>query len=594
MQDVSAVEVTNTTTQGDSGGVDPAALDAVTPPSSVDPPPAATPPAPPAPSSAAALSISNLQVDHILRRRMLGSELQYRVRWLGLRTETWATREQLFWNGPEADAKLAEFEEWANANPEMATNGRPEDERRDENWLALAMPPEAEDATAVGQPQDEVIELLSNAAPTAARKRSNKKKSSFAGKRKSRSSSISAARQPRSRSRGGGVRVRGRGRSLSRVSGALSDSDAGTDDDAVDSVVDDPRAAASLAADGIYEVERLLGDVWEGGVHWYRVKWRGYSDFDNSWQRPEDLTGCADQLRAYWARKKAKRAKFEERARDARRRELLARAEAEVQRAIKKPAQTIAPLQNELAVAAAAKAANAAGQVPLAPVQATIVPDESSAAGAATTAPAPLSSSQAGVTTLVPLFPTAQASPTRVTCDDDEFGGFQVLSYSTLAAAQNDTEPASHAHDTTHTRELAAASPTAAAAAATTTTAPGAFAADYEDHPPSDSDSISDGGSDGSCSSSSTTSLLLHPAHKHTRDTPQCILAHDYYSAPNDQPTWLLLVKWRHRPVADASWEPRDAILLNNTQESRRIITTYLKQVTDAHTRACIQKNTKP
>jgi len=52
------------------------------------------------------------------------------------------------------------------------------------------------------------------------------------------------------------------------------------------------------------------------------------------------------------------------------------------------------------------------------------------------------------------------------------------------------------------------------------------------------------------CSESSTGSLLCHPAHKHAQDEAQCILAHDWYTHPNDQPTWLVLVKWKRKPVA--------------------------------------------
>jgi hypothetical protein len=99
-------------------------------------------------------------------------------------------------------------------------------------------------------------------------------------------------------------------------------------------------------------------------------------------------------------------------------------------------------------------------------------------------------------------------------------------------------------------------------------------------------------GNDSDDSAASTQSLLLHPAHKHAHDTPQCILAQDWYEEGSDRPTWLLLVKWKNKPVAECSWEERDSVLIAGFRKT--FVTTYLKTVEDKHIRDCIRTNTKP
>jgi hypothetical protein len=187
------------------------------------------------------------------------------------------------------------------------------------------------------------------------------------------------------------------------------------------------------------------------------------------------------------------------------------------------------------------------------------------------------------------MTPLATRTPTEskqlevAPVDEHDVGGevFQMASYPTLQAAQEAVDDDGRV-DGPNTR--------AASASAATTSAAGAFSVDYEDHPASsvDSDDLDD-----TRSTTSTTSLLMHPQHKHARDTPQCIIAHDWYECENDESVWLLLIKWKHKPVAECSWEPRDSMCLMS--QNKRLVTAYIKQIQETqHIKQCIQRNVKP
>jgi hypothetical protein len=134
--------------------------------------------------------------------------------------------------------------------------------------------------------------------------------------------------------------------------------------------------------------------------------------------------------------------------------------------------------------------------------------------------------------------------------------------------------------------------------------------------------------SSDSSASSSRSALVCHPSHRHRRSVAEAVLAHDYYDAPNDRPTWLVLVKWRLKPVAECSWEPVDSHFLWPTtaapshkkkqpqQQQQQQgegggqttppplprpapyrpspLATYLASLQDTHIRECIRRNTRP
>ncbi|KAG0244488.1 hypothetical protein BGX31_009058 [Mortierella sp. GBA43] len=52
---------------------------------------------------------------------------------------------------------------------------------------------------------------------------------------------------------------------------------------------------------GVYEVERVVGHKRERGVLSYHLKWKGYPDSDNTWERDKSVF-CKDLVEAYWER----------------------------------------------------------------------------------------------------------------------------------------------------------------------------------------------------------------------------------------------------------------------------------------------------
>ncbi|KAI8360053.1 hypothetical protein B0O80DRAFT_367316, partial [Mortierella sp. GBAus27b] len=51
----------------------------------------------------------------------------------------------------------------------------------------------------------------------------------------------------------------------------------------------------------VYEVERVVGHKRERGVLSYHLKWKGYPDSDNTWERDKSVF-CKDLVEAYWER----------------------------------------------------------------------------------------------------------------------------------------------------------------------------------------------------------------------------------------------------------------------------------------------------
>lgn len=108
-----------------------------------------------------------------------------------------------------------------------------------------------------------------------------------------------------------------------------------------------------------------------------------------------------------------------------------------------------------------------------------------------------------------------------------------------------------------------------------------------------DDGTLSDSSTASTSSTISTSSLLLHPQHKHAHDLPQCILAHDWYEQQNDQPTWLVLVKWKSKPVAECSWEAVNSRFFA-PDRSHRVLTQYVNKLSDARLRKAILRNSPP
>lgn len=572
------------------------AVDAVTP---ADTPATATttadhPPLPgssfPASSPCPALGHS-LCVDRILRQRFVGDLLQYRIKWFGMQTETWASGAQIaqIQDSNKSLQKLIQFQTWAKENVEQSFR------EREETQTTTTAP---------------------TATPAKKRRRRKNPDSTVAGdgdgtshkrKRRSRSTSVvdpaaavrSSTRIPKPTTtmldefqeferEVGSASKRTRGTANKRaIEAALRLADhLEAELDAIAGDSDSASNADALASQGLYEVEQFLGDVWEGGIHWYRVKWRGYSDFDNSWQRPEDLTGCQTQLRAYWTRKRAKLLEREENEKDERRKKArmhLEKKKALIDLASSKAASiphtgitsSVAPssaagdadgdLHSQ--VKAAAAAATAATTTPLA----TVTPD------ATATTP-----NTTAIATAIPATVTTGVGNVSDVIDTTDEDYYPIESFLSLHDAQ-----CSITRSNTPTQHV-----------------------DVHDDPPALGVSLVDGmavhdesaidghpiGYESDTQSTrtddSTTSLLMHPQHKHVNDTPQCILTHDWYECENDESQWLLLVKWKHLPVAQCSWEPRDSLFFAG--HNKMVLTKYLKEITDAHLRAAIQRNIKP
>ena len=501
-----------------------------------------------APMAPPNLAYQYLTVERILRQRRMtpASELQFRVKFKSLHTEIWVTREQLFFtqDGVDTLRQLEEFEAWAEAHPDQALLDRP----REKDLLPDEEVGEEEeliDASALEMAAEELKALQRKNNVTQI----TKKQLASVHKRKSNPGTEKKKSAPKKRAR----------RSQESASPSLQSEQ--ENEEEAESQASDSSDSAALAAQGIYEVERLLGDVWDNGVHWYRVQWKGFSDHDNSWQRPEDLDGCSAQLKEYWKQKRTKRKVWEERKRLAR---TKARRERHAQHADmvskeKQPQMIEAPvplLNNEPTGPSTATAA-AANATPM-------EIDANDAVPPSSTTHLPAADVHPGTPSSTPT-PAAAPPSTNLSLHNAE-PEFQIQSFPTLQAALH-----------------AAEKETASQAVAATTSL-----SDYEDQPPvvfSDSDSSHS----SSRSTSSTTSLLMHPQHAHARDTPQCVLAHDWYEVENDECLWLVLVKWKHKPVSDSSWEPIDSIFFSAAPQ-KKVLTTYLKGL-DAKTRKALEKN---
>lgn len=49
-----------------------------------------------------------------------------------------------------------------------------------------------------------------------------------------------------------------------------------------------------------YEVEYIVNDQLIDGYRQYLVKWKGYDDFENTWEPEENLQHCEDLIEAYY------------------------------------------------------------------------------------------------------------------------------------------------------------------------------------------------------------------------------------------------------------------------------------------------------
>ncbi|KAG0296156.1 hypothetical protein BGZ98_001086 [Dissophora globulifera] len=54
----------------------------------------------------------------------------------------------------------------------------------------------------------------------------------------------------------------------------------------------------------VYDVERVVGHKRERGTLWYHIKWEGYDDSENTWQKSDEIFGL-DVVEEYWARYEA-------------------------------------------------------------------------------------------------------------------------------------------------------------------------------------------------------------------------------------------------------------------------------------------------
>ena len=63
-----------------------------------------------------------------------------------------------------------------------------------------------------------------------------------------------------------------------------------------------------------FVVEKILDDTIENGVHYFKVKWVGFSEADCTYEPAENLIACLDLVNEYLVRKekRAKRKKPEQ------------------------------------------------------------------------------------------------------------------------------------------------------------------------------------------------------------------------------------------------------------------------------------------
>ncbi|KAJ1815672.1 hypothetical protein LPJ75_002288, partial [Coemansia sp. RSA 2598] len=82
--------------------------------------------------------------------------------------------------------------------------------------------------------------------------------------------------------------------------------------------LDRPQAAKrrrpSLGDDssGEYEVEAIVADALVGGVHFFEVKWKGYSLSDTTWTTKENMKNCMGILKEYMQQRKENTADLSE------------------------------------------------------------------------------------------------------------------------------------------------------------------------------------------------------------------------------------------------------------------------------------------
>lgn len=531
-------------------------------------------------SLADAVSEIGLQVERILRHRQLGDEIQYRVKWVGFSTETWVNRAKLL--ASDDEAKLVEYENWCQTHPDEVIT-----ETELTNLpipLIITTPaPTASASTKHTPKKKQAAETKKDAATTATQKRGRKRKlptPTPAGKKSSTKSTSGTATKRKKLTPGQRVKPD----DVTPPTSSHSGSRPGSDGSESESESISSETIAALEAEGIYEVEQILNDVWDSGVHWYRVKWLGYSDFDNSWQRPEDLIGCAEQLRAYWKKKRERLAKLEKQRLELRRRAIAARKKAKEQRLHAMNSLEETTLSPPIRVHRRPRHSVPGENSSHSPSSdAAAVAAVNSSLPSSSLAVAPIQSSTTSDTNLqqreVSSVAATISSPTSIDNDMGEME-FEFESFPTLLAAQTSLT----------------APPSTSSVAAGGVGVDGHLIGSIEDRPIDYEDapicSDSDDSTASTSSTNSTTSLLLHPQHKHAKDEPQCVIAHDWYECANDESLWLVLIKWKHKPVAECSWEPRNSLFLMGPH--RKIITDYLKQITDPHLRTCIQKNVKP
>ena len=468
-------------------------------------------------------------------------------------------RESLFFHSESAAAHLSAFEQAVEDGIITAEGGWKEADALEAaaREAATVLGPdgtEAAIASAASWAAAAAAEAAASPAPASKRGRGSRGGRGGRGKSRGRgrtstpsgprsvSPPPSTARRGRSGSRARGKRKRS-SRSVSPTISLPSSGDefSSASDDL--SGLDGAEAKALLASRGLYEVDRLVGDVWEGGLHWFRVKWRGYDEYENSWQRPEDLSGCDKEIEAYWARKKAKQesaAKAERsekrKAKERTKRNQLVRqagytpAQADAMGAFTVEQWTTmhAQLLKQKAAAAASTAPPASA---LSVDLATMGPWTPAVAASATTPAAASSPAAAAAGTAGPN-PASSPPPRAVLLspDGDDWCVYPLHTFKTLAQAQQNQEDESDDERTPPAASL-----------------PPRHSPDYEADVADDTAST--------CSTSSTASLLCHPAHKHAHDRAQCILAHDWYEQQHDQSTWLMLVKWKLKPVAGHNTE---------------------------------------
>lgn len=96
-------------------------------------------------------------------------------------------------------------------------------------------------------------------------------------------------------------------------------------------------------AEGVYQVEKIVGQAMINGIIHYRVKWQGFSSAEDTWEPVENLEGCNDLLAEFLAKEAEKEKKKEKK-----RAEEEAKAKAKEEKERKQKQRRVAELAKSL------------------------------------------------------------------------------------------------------------------------------------------------------------------------------------------------------------------------------------------------------